>query len=246
MALSGRGVLAVALLAGAAAVTAIDMQRPERATAQARLLEEIASDFRATRDLTGIDAMSPRVAAALGAVPRDAFVKPGHEGLAWVNRPLSIGHGQTISQPFIVALMSELAEVSPGESVLEIGTGSGYQAAVLAELTDVVHSIEIIAPLAEAARARLAKLGYDGVRVRLGDGNHGWPEQAPFDAIVVTAAGRVPPALLEQLAPGGRLVIPVDVPGGGQELVVFRRAQDGTVERRAVLPVRFVPLTGDN
>lgn len=242
----GRRRIAATLLLVVGTVTGADVDPGSHGDAQARLLAELARDFRATRRLTGVAGMSPRVEAAMRAVPRHAFVQPGHEALAYVNRPLSIGHGQTISQPFIVALMSELAAVSPGENVLEIGTGSGYQAAVLAELTDRVYTIEIVRPLAVEARERLRRLGYTHVTTRIGDGNLGWPEQAPFDAIVVTAAGRVPPALVDQLAPGGRLVIPVDVPDGGQELVVITRDEQGRLERRPVLPVRFVPLTGGN
>ncbi|MGE3775291.1 MAG: protein-L-isoaspartate(D-aspartate) O-methyltransferase, partial [Gammaproteobacteria bacterium] len=164
---------------------------------------------------------------------------------AYVNRPLAIGHGQTISQPFIVALMSDLLEVVPGARVLEIGTGSGYQAAVLAELGARVWTIEIVPALAASARERLARLGYEQVTVRAGDGNLGWPEEAPFDGIIVTAAGPVPPALLEQLAPGGRLVIPIGSTGGEQQLTVITRQDDGSFEHESKLPVRFVPLTGD-
>ena len=211
-----------------------------------RMLEEIAADFRDTAYLTGLKAMSPAVATAMAGVPRDEFVQPGDREVAFVNRPLSIGHGQTISQPFIVALMTELAALEPGDSVLEIGTGSGYQAAVLAMLADKVYTIEIVAALATRAQATLARLAYDNVSVRTGDGNHGWPEQAPFDAIVVTAAGHVPPALIDQLKPGARMVIPVGAAAGAQELVVIEKLDDVRTEQRTVLPVLFVPLTGDN
>lgn len=208
------------------------------------MLDEIAQDFLETADYTGLRAMSPAVREALGKVPREAFVQDGDHARAYVNRPLSIGHGQTISQPFIVALMTELLAVAPGDRVLEIGTGSGYQAAVLAELGVEVCSIEIIAALADAARARLTALGH-AVEVRAGDGNAGWPERAPFDAIIVTAGGPVPPALLAQLGPGGRLVMPIGTAPGEQQLTVITRGPAGAITRVAKLPVRFVPLTGD-
>lgn len=213
---------------------------------QARLLDEIALDFRATADVSGRRTMSPRVETALREVPRHEFVPADSEEQAYLNRPLIIGHGQTISQPFIVALMTELLDLEPGDRVLEIGTGSGYQAAVLARLADQVYTIEIVEPLGVAARERLARLGYGNVSVRIGDGNRGWPEAAPFDAIIVTAGGRVPPALLEQLGEGGRLVIPVDVAPGDQELRVYHKDASGEVSMTPSLPVRFVPLTGDN
>ncbi len=184
------------------------------------------------------------VLAAIMAVPRHLFVPESLRSLAYADQPLPIGEDQTISQPYIVALMTELLDLSPGEKVLEIGTGSGYQAAVLAEITDHVYSIEIVESLARSAAARLAALGYEQVEVRAGDGYRGWPEAAPYDAIVVTAApDHVPAPLVEQLAPGGRLVIPVG--DHFQELMVVARAPDGTIEKRAVIPVRFVPMTGE-
>jgi len=209
------------------------------------LLDEIALDYRETAPWTGLRDMSPAVREALRRVPRESFVRADDAPWAYVNRPLPIGHGQTISQPFIVALMSDLLEVEPGDRVLEIGTGSGYQAAVLAELGARVWTIEIVAALAASARERLAALGYAQVTVRAGDGNLGWPEEAPFDGIIVTAAGPVPPALLEQLAPGGRLVIPVGSTGSDQQLTIITRREDGSLARDEKLPVRFVPLTGD-
>lgn len=191
----------------------------------------------------GLD--DPRVLAAMRRVPRHRFVPPDQRPHAYEDRALPIGHGQTISQPYVVAAMTSLARLGPEDRVLEVGTGSGYQAAVLAELVREVYSIEIVEPLAREARETLAALGYDRVRVRAGDGYRGWPEAAPFDAILVTAAApRVPPALLEQLAPGGRLVIPVDVAGGHQELQVHVRRADG-IEVERVFPVRFVPMTGE-
>jgi len=184
-----------------------------------------------------------RVLAALRAVPRHLFVTPGTEDEAYEDRPMPIGYGQTISQPYIVALMTELARVRPGDRVLEIGTGSGYQAAVLSRLAGAVHTIEIVEPLAARARKVLADLGCANVSVRTGDGYLGWPEAAPFDAIVVTAApDHVPPALVTQLKPGGRLVIPVGGVLDIQELRLIEKDQAGSVHARDVTEVRFVPL----
>lgn len=181
-----------------------------------------------------------RVLEAMRRVPRHEFVPAAERAMAYADMPLPIGDGQTISQPYIVALMTELAAIRPGDRVLEIGTGSGYQAAVLAELAAEVYSIEILEPLATRAAATLRRLGYDRVRVRRGDGYAGWPEAAPFAAIVVTAAPpAVPSALLEQLAPGGRLVVPVGTVD--QELEVHVRTATG-IEQRRVAPVRFVPM----
>ncbi len=186
-----------------------------------------------------------RVLAALRAVPRHAFVPDSHRGNAYDDTPLPIGHGQTISQPYIVALMTELLAVKEGERVLEIGTGSGYQAAVLNELTPYVYSLEIIEPLCRQAAELLTRLGYTTVRVRCGDGYHGWPEEGPFDGIIVTcAAGHVPPPLWDQLKPGGRMVIPIGGTYETQRLVVLSKQSDGQRQSRNVLPVRFVPMTG--
>ncbi|MFH1278998.1 MAG: protein-L-isoaspartate(D-aspartate) O-methyltransferase [Candidatus Eisenbacteria bacterium] len=185
----------------------------------------------------------PRVLDAMAAVPRHLFVPEKMAAGAYDDNPLPIGHGQTISQPYIVALMTELLELEPGDKVLEIGTGSGYQAAVLAEIADTVFTIEIIPELADLARRNLEAAGIRKANVRTGDGYRGWPEEAPFPAIIVTAApDHVPEPLIEQLAEGGRLVLPVgDV---YQELVVLRK-EDGKVRRRTVIPVRFVPMTGE-
>jgi protein-L-isoaspartate(D-aspartate) O-methyltransferase len=184
--------------------------------------------------------------AAMAKVERHRFVPPAMVPHAYRNRALPIGDGQTISQPFIVALMTDLLDLSGGERVLEIGTGSGYQAAVLAELGARVFSIEIIESLSRQARLQLDAAGYRDVALRVGDGWAGWPEQAPFDAIIVTAAPEsIPPRLVEQLRPGGRLVIPLGPQGGGQELVVAEKRQDGSLVRRQVLPVAFVPFTGE-
>jgi protein-L-isoaspartate(D-aspartate) O-methyltransferase len=185
----------------------------------------------------------PRVLDAMRRVERHRFVPESQRPFAYQDRPLPIGHGQTISQPYIVAVMTEAARVQPGARVLEIGTGSGYQAAVLSLLAGQVLSIEVVEPLAEAAAARLESLGYRNVTVRAGDGYRGWPERAPFDAILVTAAPpEIPPPLLDQLAIGGRLVAPVGE--GSQELVVVTRTAAG-LTRRHLLPVRFVPMTGE-
>jgi protein-L-isoaspartate(D-aspartate) O-methyltransferase len=189
----------------------------------------------------GID--DARVLAAMRAVPRHEFVPSDMASRAYDDTPLPIGHEQTISQPYIVALMTELAAVRPGAKVLEIGTGSGYQAAVLAELAKDVYSIEIVEPLARRAAETLRRLGYARVHLRTGDGYRGWPEAAPFDAVIVTAApGKVPAPLLEQLAPGGRLVIPVGT--SEQMLEVHRRTPTG-IEIERTVPVRFVPMTGE-
>jgi protein-L-isoaspartate(D-aspartate) O-methyltransferase len=184
----------------------------------------------------------PRVLAALGRVPRHLFVPSDLASLAYGDHPLPIGQDQTISQPYIVALMSQWAEVKPGDKVLEVGTGSGYQAAVLAELTGQVFTIELKPELARTAAARLQRLGYTQVRGKTGDGYLGWPEEAPFDAILVTAAApTVPPALATQLKEGGRLVIPLGEPGGVQTLVRLRNVK-GELKEEERLPVRFVPL----
>lgn len=188
----------------------------------------------------------PHVLDAMRNVPRHWFVPEAYAASAYDDGPLPIGHSQTISQPYIVAVMTELLELKRGDKVLEIGTGSGYQAAILAELTDEVYTIEIVEPLGQRATVVLKDRGYHNVRVRIGDGYRGWPEAAPFDAIIVTCApDKPPPPLVEQLAVGGRMCIPVDVPGGDQELIQFRKKADGALERRRVEWVRFVPMTGE-
>ena len=210
------------------------------------MLDDVATLTRETRYETGRATLSGRVMAAMNKVPRHRFVLPGEERYAYDNRPMPIGHGQTISQPFIVALMSDLLDLKAGDKVLEIGTGCGYQAAVLGELAREVYTIEIVAPLAKEASARLAALGYRNVIARSGDGYLGWPEQAPFDAIMVTAGAlEVPPALVQQLKPGGKLVIPVGPQWIGQELLVIEKDASGRTSTRKVLAVRFVPLTRD-
>ena len=229
--------LAVTLLALAPTAGAATMQQ---------MLEAIRDDTRRTAGYTRVAHINPAVLDAMAAVPREEFVPDGARAVAYINRPLPIGHGQTISQPFIVALMTHLLEPTAASRVLEVGTGSGYQAAVLARVVDTVHTIEIIPELAQDAAARLERLGYDNVEVKAGDGWYGWPEAAPFDAIMVTAVGEdVPSKLVEQLRPGGRLVLPIG-DDFDQNLAVVEKAEDGEITMRHVLPVRFVPLTGDH
>ena len=195
------------------------------------------------QQLLARDITDPRVVAAMRRVPRDRFVPPDQRRRAYEDRPLPIGYRQTISQPYIVAYMTQALRLTPDAKVLEVGTGSGYQAAVLAELAAAVYSIEIVTQLAEHARDTLAELGYANVHVRQGDGYAGWPEQAPFDAIMVTAApDHVPQPLVDQLALGGRLIIPVGQ--NRQTLTILTRTEDG-VEQDTTLPVLFVPMTGE-
>ena len=216
-------------------------------TMRSQMLEEIKDDYRRSAGWTGLRSPSAEVLAALDAVPRHAFVPADVRDAAYRNHPLPIGRGQTISQPFIVALMTDLLEIDSEARVLELGTGSGYQAAVLGELVQSVHTVEIVAVLAEQARERLATLGYDNVHVRAGDGVMGWPEHAPYDGVIVTAAGiEIPQALIDQLKPGGRLVMPVGAQHETQDLIVMTRGEDGSLTRRSTIPVRFVPITGDN
>ena len=194
------------------------------------------------RQLQGRDITDPVVLGAMRSVPRHQFVRPENRGQAYQDSPIPIGHGQTISQPYIVALMTQLIEPRPGMRALEIGTGSGYQAAVLAEILEEVYTIEIVEPLAEWGEANLRRSGYDHVRVRHADGYYGWEEHAPFDAIVVTAAaGSIPPPLIDQLADGGVMVIPVGSPFRTQMLTLVRRDGD-RVTTESLLPVRFVPF----
>jgi protein-L-isoaspartate(D-aspartate) O-methyltransferase len=245
----GRAIYRIATLLGVllAAGSTMTAEAQEPYAAQRKeMLDDIAALTRETRIETGRATLSERVMAAMNKVPRHRFVPPGEERYAYDNRPLPIGHGQTISQPFIVALMTDLLDLRAGDKVLEIGTGSGYQAALLGELAREVYTIEIVAPLAKEAGARLAALGYRNVTVRSGDGYLGWPEHAPFDAIMVTAgAAEVPLPLVTQLKPGGKLVIPVGPQWSGQELLVIEKDAGGKTSTRKVLAVRFVPLTRD-
>lgn len=212
------------------------------------LLRRIEEEVRATAHWLGKDRLDPAVMAAIGRVPRHAFVPRMEEANAYCNEPLPIGFGQTISQPYIVAVMTDQAGVGPGSRVLEVGTGSGYQAAVLAELGCEVWSIEALPELAGEAAARLKALGYEAVRCRQGDGAKGWPEAAPFDAILVTAAATaIPPALVDQLKRSGRLIIPLGSEGGrrhgaSQRLLRLEKGDNGSLTETVVLPVAFVPL----
>ena len=215
------------------------------AKARQELADTIASMAAETQRETGRKAFSEAVIKVMAEVPRHEFVPENVRDLAYRNRPLPIGHGQTISQPYIVALMTDLLEVQIGSKVLEVGTGSGYQAAVLAELGAKVFTIEIIEPLGQLAKERLKRLGYGNVKTRISDGYYGWKEHAPFDAIIVTAAAsHVPPPLVRQLKPGGRMVAPVGQHFLVQYLTMVEKGADGGVTSRLILPVRFVPLTG--
>ena len=208
-----------------------------------RMIAEIQADAGRTASYTGRARISPPVENALRDTPREHFVPERTRSLAYANHPLPIGHGQTISQPFIVAIMTEVLDVKPHHRVLEIGTGSGYQAAVLSHLAAAVYTIEIVPALGAEARARLESLGHDNVEVRVGDGWYGWPEHAPFDAVIITAvADEMPPALIEQLTGDGRLVMPLGDPDGYQELIVYDKRADRS---STLFPVRFVPLTGN-
>lgn len=219
----------------------------EFASRRAALLREVESDMAHIYPHMDRAVLDTRVLAAMRKVPRHKFVPADEIHNAYFNRPLPIGYGQTISQPLIVALMTNLMRLKPGDTVLEIGTGSGYQAAIMAELAGTVYSIEIIEPLAEQAAARLREQGYANVNVRVGDGYHGWPEHGPFDSIMVTAAAsHVPPPLLQQLKPGGRMVIPVGAQFMTQYLMLIEKRLDGSIATRQILPVRFVPLTGQH
>ena len=207
------------------------------------LLEQISADARSTANWTGHRVFDDVVMTALKLVPRHAFVSDQDQALAYSNRPLSIGHGQTISQPYIVALMTVLLELEPSHRVLEVGTGCGYQTAILAELVDQVFTIEVVSKLAEKAKEKLNYLGYNTVDFRTGNGREGWLEKAPFQAILVTAAsGSIPLALVDQLDLGGRMVIPIGSQEGTQNLVVLVKNETGDITKNEVLPVSFVPL----
>jgi protein-L-isoaspartate(D-aspartate) O-methyltransferase len=212
---------------------------PETERAHAQRRAKMVVEQLAGRDIT-----NQRVLDTMGRVARHKFVPARLERMAYLDQALPIGHGQTISQPYVVGLMTQLVDPQPDDKALDIGTGSGFQAAVLAELVKDVYSIEIIAPLAKDARRRLQALGYQNIHVRQGDGYRGWPEQAPFEIIIVAAApDHVPQPLIEQLAPGGTMVIPVGALF--QELLVIKKTDDGGIDRRSVAPVAFVPMTGE-
>jgi protein-L-isoaspartate(D-aspartate) O-methyltransferase len=239
-----RSMLAAALLLGMSP-SAPAGEEDEFARQRMLLMEEVDALVAETRAETGTEALSPRVSEAMRRVPRHRYVPEDEVRHAYKNRPLPIGYGQTISQPYIVALMTDLMQVQEGDRVFELGTGSGYQAAVLGELAAEVYTIEIVEPLAERAAQTLKAQGYENVQVRAGDGYYGWKEHAPFDAIIVTAAAsHVPPPLIQQLAPGGRMVIPLGTSFMTQHLMLVEKDEDGRVRTREVLPVMFVPLTG--
>ncbi len=226
--------------AGVAAAPAAQPPPVDTADHQRRR-ERLVADF-----VEPAGVRDPAVRAAMRKVPRHLFVPADQQDEAYEDHPLPIGHDQTISQPSLVAYMTELLAVGRDSRVLEIGTGSGYQAAILGELVREVFTIEIVRPLGERAAALLDRLGYAHIHVKVGDGYQGWPEHAPFDAIIVTCAPeQVPQPLVDQLKPGGRLCIPVGPRWGAQDLYLMVKRADGTLERRAVLPVRFVPMTGE-
>ena len=235
------GIILVLLVAARLSVTAA---QTDLAAERARMVMTIEAHAKQASTTLGRDYIAPEVLKAVSAVPRHEFVPDGLRGDAYANRPLPIGYGQTISQPFIVALMTDLLRVGPDDAVLEVGTGSGYQAAVLAHLARRVYTIEIVPGLADSAATRLQRLGYSNVVARTGDGYYGWEEAAPFDSIVVTAAAsQIPPPLIRQLKPEGRMVIPVGAPFAVQYLVLVERDPgNGRVTTRQLLPVRFVPL----
>lgn len=211
-----------------------------------RMIDVIEEEVAYTRHAIGKDHLDARVMDAMRQVPRHEFVPVASQVMAYSNGPLSIGHGQTISQPYIVALMTDLLETDPQDTILEIGTGSGYQSAILACLVKQVHTTENVGPLVAPARERLQRLGYHNVEVHECDGYFGLPKLAPFDGIIVTAAAsHVPQPLLDQLKPGGRLVIPVGQEFYAQELLVIQKQQDGEFKRSKIIDVVFVPLTGN-
>lgn len=219
------------------------MDRDKRDKAHTRLLEDITQDTRQTENFTGRQKISGPVMAAMARVPRHEFVLPEDDAVAYVNRPRGIGFGQTISQPYIVAIMTDMLDLGPNDVVLEIGTGSGYQTAVLALLCRHVFSMEILKPLADSASVRLKRLGYDNVDVRHGDGFLGWPEAGPFDAIIVTAAPEeIPARLCDQLKTGGRVIVPIGPVHGNQILKVGDKDESGRMHFRSTLPVAFVPM----
>lgn len=218
----------------------------EYSNRRTHLIKEIESDVRETQIFIGKRELDPKVMEAMVKVKRHKFVPSSLQRFAYFNRPLPIGYGQTISQPYIVALMTDLLEPKSGDAVLELGTGSGYQAAVLGVLVKEVYSIEIVPELGKQAKERLKELNYSNVTTKVGDGYYGWKEQAPFDSIIVTAAAsHIPPPLIEQLKDGGRMVIPVGGPFATQQLILVEK--DGNkIKTSQILPVRFVPLTGEH
>ncbi len=238
--------LNILLLSSLFAFFAQDTLASEHYGAQRQqMVEEISADARRLVRAVGKDSFSDSVVQAMGTVPRHLFVPPTRRHSAYENRPLPIGYGQTISQPYIVALMTDLLQPRADHKVLEIGTGSGYQAAVLSGLVDEVYSIEIIDPLGQSATRLLKELGYDNVSTRIADGYDGWPEHAPFDSIIVTAGiSHIPPPLIRQLKNGGTMVIPVGTSFQTQQLTLVKKDQNGAITTKQIIPVIFVPFTG--
>ena len=223
-----------------AAASEVDLEQSRHA-----LIDEVSRDLTGILSAAGLATPNPRVLESMRRVPRHVFVPPPLAPYAYLNRPLPVGHGQTVSQPSIVALMTDLAGIRPDFTMLQIGIGGGYQAALLAELAGKVFCVELFKPVAEAAMTRLIGQGYDNVEVQVGDGYYGWREAGPFDAIIVRqAVHHIPPPLIAQLKPGGRLIMPVGPPDGMQHLVLVRKMSDGKLTERRILPVRFTTLPG--
>ncbi len=211
-----------------------------------RMMADIESEVKYTRSMIGKDELDPRVMAVMAEVRREEFVPPNLKFAAFDNGPLPIGHGQTISQPYIVALMTDMLALEPQDRVLEIGTGSGYQTAILSLLCAKVYTMEVVKELSEAAETRLKRLGYENIEATAGSGYGGWAQHAPYDGIIVTAAAtHIPPALVEQLKPGGHMVIPVGQPYSHQELMLVEKDEQGQIRVKSVLGVAFVPLVAE-
>ena len=238
----------ILLLTCLLALPAVSALEVDKYTSQRQaLVEEIAADARRLVKYIDKDALSSNVMQVMATVPRHLFIPAEIRASAYENRPLPIGYGQTISQPYIVALMTDLLQPRPDHKVLEIGTGSGYQAAVLSKLVKEVYSIEIIEPLGRTAKQTLNDLGYDNISTRIADGYDGWPEHAPFDSIIVTAGiSHIPPPLVKQLKNGGTMVIPVGTRFQTQQLTLVKKDHNGAITTKQILPVIFVPFTGDH
>jgi protein-L-isoaspartate(D-aspartate) O-methyltransferase len=238
------GTILAVLLVGLFGSTLLAQGDPSAERRRA-LVEEVEATGRMAARVTGIAAFDPSLLAAIGAVPRHRFVPPQIAELAYDDRPLPLGHGQNLTQPFLMALMTQALELKPGERVFETGTDTGYQAAILAELGADVFSVEIVEPLFRVAEQLLKEHGKGRVRLRLGDGFEGWRAHAPYDAMLIKESAREPPPpLLQQLEPGGRMVIPLGAPDGAQHLTLIRKEPDGTLRMRRLLPVRFAPFQG--
>ncbi len=241
------GTLASLIMAISGGTSIVSYADDPTEKARMELIKIIEEDVRQTSRELEKSELDPRVMKAIATVPRHEFVPPEEQDYAYENRPLPIGHGQTISQPYIVAIMTDMLNLKPDSKVLELGTGSGYQAAILSELAAEVYTIEIVEALGLLAQERLQRLGYDNVTTKVGDGYYGWEEHAPFDAIIVTAAAsHIPPPLIKQLKTGGRMVVPVGSRFMIQQLLVVDKGEDQKVVSRQVLPVVFVPVTGEH